>query len=92
MTDDELLELAKQDRPISREELGLKPIKPDNQMDIDDIRTLIFGTCWIGTCLLDIIGGCITTHFGFLNLSSLIAVAFVIHACSIMITPAIIDD
>lgn len=89
MTDDELLELAKQDRPISRQELGLKP---DNQMSIDDIRTFIFGACWIGMCLLDIIGGCIATHFGFYNLFSLIAIAFVIHACSMMIIPAMIYD
>ena len=89
MTDDELLELAKQDRPISRQELG---IEPDNQMDIDDIRTFIFGACWIGMCLLDIIGGCIATHFGFYNLLSLITVAFVIHACSMMIIPVIIYD
>lgn len=92
MTDNELLELAKQDRPISREELGLKPTKPDDQMSIDDIRTCIFGSCWIGMCLLDMIGGCITTHFGFLNLTSLIAIAFVVHACSMIISPFIIYD
>lgn len=90
MTDDKLLELAKQDKPISREELGLKPIKPDNQMDIDDLRIFIFGACWVGMCLLDVIGGCITTHFGFTDLTSLIAVALVVHASSIMI-PDVLD-
>ena len=84
MTDDERLELAKQDRPISRQELGIKtPEQLNMEVDAYILRTNIIGYVGVPLVFIDFAIGLISALLGLDTLSSIMYLVFVTHILSL---------
>lgn len=82
MTDNELLELAKQDRPISREELGIRTTE-QLKVDADILRINITGYVGVVLVFIDFAIGLTSTLLGLDTIATIMYLVFVTHILSL---------
>lgn len=82
MTDNELLELAKQDRPISREELGIRTTE-QLKVDADILRINIIGYVGVVLVFIDFAIGLTSTLLGLDTIATIMYLVFVTHILSL---------